>query len=339
MAYIKLNKNNFFNNLDIIAKQTKSPDKIALVLKDNAYGHGLLEMATLAKEWGVKKAVVRSNAEAALVEDMFEYILVLADIPEIPSKKIRYTINSEESIDKFPPNTKVELKVDSGMHRNGIDVSELESAFAKIKERALMPEGVFTHHRSADELSSEWFWQRENFKEIKELSQKLADKYGLGRLRFHSSNSASLFRYVDFDEDMARVGIAAYGCMEMPKALHVEGFKPVLSLWARRNSRREVKASQRVGYGGEGMMLKDVRVGNYDFGYGDGFLRLSAKNGYETPEGIEIVGRISMDNSSFLSNEDELLIFDDAAYAAKYAQTISYEVLTSLKSHLKREIV
>jgi alanine racemase len=41
MAYIILNKNNFFNNLDIIANRTKSVDKVALVLKDNAYGHGL----------------------------------------------------------------------------------------------------------------------------------------------------------------------------------------------------------------------------------------------------------------------------------------------------------
>ncbi|PHQ89255.1 MAG: alanine racemase, partial [Sulfurimonas sp.] len=45
MAYITLNKSNFFHNLDIIAKKTSGKDKIALVLKDNAYGHGLLEVA------------------------------------------------------------------------------------------------------------------------------------------------------------------------------------------------------------------------------------------------------------------------------------------------------
>ena len=46
-----------------------------------------------------------------------------------------------------------------------------------------------------------------------------------------------------------------------------------------------------------------------------------------------------MDNSSFISDKEELLIFNDAGVVAKYAGTISYEVLTSLKSHLKREIV
>ena len=69
MAYITLNKNNFFNNLDIIAKYTKSADKIALVLKDNAYGHGLVETAGMAMEYGIKKAVVRTHEEAKRVEE------------------------------------------------------------------------------------------------------------------------------------------------------------------------------------------------------------------------------------------------------------------------------
>jgi len=80
MAYITLNKNHFFNNLDIITKLTKSKDKIALVLKDNAYGHGLLNMASMAQEYGISKAVVRSQEEAVKIDAFFEYILVLAEM-------------------------------------------------------------------------------------------------------------------------------------------------------------------------------------------------------------------------------------------------------------------
>lgn len=338
MAYIILNRNNFFNNLDIIAKSTKGIDKIALVLKDNAYGHGLLEMASLAKEYGIKKAVVRTCKEAQTIESFFEYILVLADTPSHENEKIRYTINDINSIDKFPPATKVELKVDTGMHRNGIAMDELESAFLKIKSAGLILEAVFTHHRSADELTSEWFWQKDNFKTLKAKSIELAKKFDFDKLRFHSSNSAALLRESCFDEDMARVGIAAYGVVALPKALDVKGFKPVLSLWANKISSREVKQGQRIGYGGDYESKKDSIVSNYDFGYGDGFLRVCA-NGYKTPDGIEIAGRISMDNSSFLSDKDKLLIFDDARDAALYAGTISYEVLTSLKQDIKREIV
>jgi alanine racemase len=338
MAYIILNKNNFFNNLDIIANRTKSVDKIALVLKDNAYGHGLLEISSMAREYGIKRAVVRTSKEALSIEQFFDYILVLADIPTLPSSKIRYTINNLKSIDSFVKGTKVELKVDSGMHRNGIDPSELEEAFLKIKARGLLLEGFFTHHRSADELTSEWFWQRENFGDLKKRAKELSKKYDFDPLRFHSSNSAALFREDSFSEDMARVGIAAYGCLEMPKALQSYDFKPVLSLWATKNSSRALTSHKRVGYGGDAEIQNECTVSNYDFGYGDGFFRICAKNGYETPHGIKLIGRISMDNSSFIGDADELLIFDDARIAAKYANTISYEVLTALKTDISREI-
>lgn len=339
MAYIILNKNNFFNNLDIIANRTKSVDKIALVLKDNAYGHGLLEMATMASEYGIKKAVVRTADEAQRVEEYFEYILVLADIPPLKSDKIRYTINDLTSIEKFPKGTKVELKMDTGMHRNGIYECELEEAFLRIKNAELLLEGIFTHHGSADELTSEWFWQKKNFAQMKEKVRKLSLEFGFEALRFHSSNSAALLRESDFDEDMARVGIAAYGCLELPDALSTKEFQPVLSLYAKKLSQRVLQAGCRVGYGGEGVLECESVVSNYDFGYGDGFFRICAQYGYKTPHGVPLIGRISMDNSSFLSSEDELLIFNDARVAAKYAQTISYEVLTALKSHLKRVVV
>jgi len=334
MANIILNKTNFFNNLQIILDKTKSKDKIALVLKDNAYGHGIVEIAEMAREFGVNRAVVQSCDEALMVESYFEYILVLADFPTSQNHKIRYTINSIDSIKNFPKDTKVELKVDTGMHRNGIAMGELKEALSQIKKYGLVLEAVFTHHRGADELTSEWFWQNENFKKVKD------EVLGLGykNLRFHSSNSASLFRFDDFNEDMARVGVCAYGCMELAKPLEVVGFKPVLSLYADKISSRELKKGDAIGYGATYRVDEDCVVSSYDFGYGDGFLR-SLSNNYTTPDSKKLVGRISMDNSSFISNDDKILIFDDARVVASSAKTISYEVLTSLKANIKREVV
>ena len=338
MPYITLNKNNFFNNLDIIKQQTKDINKIALVLKDNAYGHGLLEIASLAKEYGVKKAVVRTYEEALHVENYFEYILILADFPKKYNDKFRYTINDIKAINKFPKNTKIELKVDTLMHRNGIPTCKLKNAFGSIKKAGLILEAVFTHHRSADELTSEFFTQNDIFKTIKKQSSKLALEFGFTKLRFHSANSASLFRDQNFEEDMARVGIAAYGCLELPKALHVEGFKSVLSLYANKISSRKLKKGECVGYGATFTSQKEITLSNYDFGYADGFMRYNSNN-YVTPNNEKLVGRVSMDNSSFISDKDEILIFDDARKIAKSSKTISYEVLTSLKSHIKKEIV
>jgi len=329
MAYITLNKNNFFHNLDIIANRTKGKDKIALVLKDNAYGHGLVEIAQMAQEYGITKAIVRCQVEADMAKEYFEYILVLNEIPLVSSDKIRYTINDINNISKFPKGTKVELKVDTGMHRNGIDKDNIEEAITKIYENDLILEAIFTHHRNADELTSEWFWQNENFKKIKkELSY-------LKNIRFHSANSASLFRTTNFDEDIARVGIAAYGCMD---GFNNEDLKPIFSLYGIKNSTMKLQKGDKIGYGGSYEMQEDVIVSNYDVGYGDGFLRICSNN-YTTPNNEKLVGRISMDNSSFISEKDELLIFNDAREVAKSANTISYEILTSLKSYIKRVIV
>jgi alanine racemase len=64
LAKILISKENLFHNLDLISKHAGSKEKVAIVLKDNAYGHGLLEIATLANEFGIRKAVVRTLEEA-----------------------------------------------------------------------------------------------------------------------------------------------------------------------------------------------------------------------------------------------------------------------------------
>ncbi len=333
MSKITLNKTKFFNNLDIIADKTKSKDKIALVLKDNAYGHGLELVAQMAQEYGITKAVVRTTSEAKIIENFFTYILVLADIPQMPDENIRYTINDIATIKKFPKGTKVELKVDTLMHRNGIAIDALEMALEAIKEQGLLLEAIFTHHRSADELTSEWFVQNKLFSQVKVKAKSL----GYEELRYHSANSASLFRYGDFDEDMARIGIAAYGCLESSASTQ-EDLQPILSLSASKNSTRELTKGERVGYGGSYAMSVGAKVSNYDFGYADGFIRILSNN-YTTPNGQKLLGKISMDNSSFLCEEEEIVIFNDAREIAKQAQTIPYEILTSLKAGIKREFL
>ena len=330
MAYITLNKNHFFNNLDIIAQLTCDKDKIALVLKDNAYGHGLLEIAGMAREYGIKKAVVQTDAEAKSIEDYFEYVLVLADIPHSASTKIRYTINDMQSIAHFPKDTLVELKVNTGMARNGIEIHELELSLAWIEKQGLQLEAIFTHHACADEMNPLYEIQKELFKEVKSQAPK--------HLRFHSSNSAALFREDTFGEDMVRVGIAAYGCLEVPFVSEATKLRPVLSLYANKIASRSLKKGQRVGYGASFVAEKPCVVSTYDFGYGDGFLR-TCSHIFQTVDKTQIAGRISMDNASFLSDKEELLIFNDARVVADFAQTISYEVLTALKANIKRKII
>ena len=336
MAYITLNKQSFFYNLDIITQKTCDINKVALVLKDNAYGHGLLEVAQMAQEYGISMAVVRDEVEAKVIEEYFQTILILADTPSYNSEFV-YTINSMSDIKRMKKETRVALKVDSGMHRNGISSDALEEAFALIAQKGLRLHSVMTHHRAADTLSSEFFWQQKQWERIKSEAQSLMQVYKFKDLLFHSQNSAALFRD-SVCEDFVRVGIAAYGCLQMDVTLHQPQLKPVMSLYAKKMRTQSLKKGEGAGYNAIEKASKDMILSTYDFGYADGFFRaLSAK--YVTPEGRKVFGRISMDNASFEGDAEELLIFNDANAMAKQAQTIAYEVMVSLPSNIQRRII
>ncbi len=333
MATIKISKNNLYHNLNKLALKSGSKNKIAAVLKDNAYGHGIELIAKLTSDWGIEQAVVVSNEEATKVSHLFKNTLVLNDTP-INNPKLSYAITEIKALKNAPKGAKLELKVDTGMHRNGILINELKEALNIIKANDLNLYGVFTHYRSADEFSSEFAWQKANFEEVKTIVKQSS----IDEVRFHSHNSASLLRCKSFSEDLARVGIAMYGYNELPTPLEQIELKPILSLWAKRSSTRELKKGQRVGYGGDFVTKKDMIISTYDIGYGDGLFRGNSQNPLIIKDGLPILGRVSMDFISIESTKEEICIFDNAKEVAKHFNTISYEITTNLKSRIKREV-
>lgn len=339
MAKILLNKENLFYNLNIISKHAGGKDKVAIVLKDNAYGHGLIEIATLAKEFGIKKAVVKTLSEALAVEMLFDDILILAE-SNFPtySHTFHIALNSLENMDYLPLGCKVHIKVDTGMHRNGILPEQLEEAILGLQKKKIILSGIFTHHRNADNLSSDFFWQKSVFSRVKADVKRICEQLDIPLPAFHSSNSAALFRHTNFDEDIARVGIASYGYLDNANVFDFPKLKPVLSLWANKLSSRVLKQGQSVGYGGTFKATKDIIISTYDVGYGDGFLRLNERQNYTTPKGYKVLGRVSMDNLSLNTNDDEVCIFDDVNELAKIHDTISYEITTTLSTQIKRII-
>lgn len=334
MGYITLSREALFSNLDIIAHQVGTKDKIGVVLKDNAYGHGAVMVSQACAEYGITHAVVRLEREALEIEPFFEDLLILGDVPTQPSQKFSYVVNSLDWIERFPSGTRVELKVDTGMHRNGIAPKQLEEAFERMVGTGLVCVGVMSHLRSADTLSSEWYWQRCAFDEVKNRASVLAQKQGWN-LRFHLSNSAGIFRSNGCSDDMVRAGIALYGCLEMDKGLFSPELKPVLSLWGEKIATRTLKKGERIGYNGIYQASEDEVVSTYDVGYANGLDRL-ASNRYATPEGIALRGRISMDNAVFSTDKEELMIFDNANDYARSVGTIGYEILACLDKDLKR---
>jgi alanine racemase len=333
MAYIEISKQNLYYNLNQIALKTGSVDKISVVLKDNAYGHGLEIIAKLCSEYGIKHAVVKSYQEATIVKKYFQTILVLND-KIVYDDKISFAINSLEDIYKAQANSKVELKIDTGMHRNGIEIAQIDDALKLIKSQGLNLIGIMTHYRSADVLSSELFWQIKLFEEIKKTF-----KSKFKNIRYHSNNTATLLRNNSFNEDIARVGIGVYGYNELPDIYNKIDLKPVMRLFANKKSTRLLKKGQRVGYGGDFIASKDMIISTYDIGYGDGWSRATYTDSYVTPKGYNFLGRVSMDFVSINSDDDVVCIFDDAQNAAKQLKTISYEIFTSLSQNISRIVI
>ena len=334
MAFITINRENFYHNLNQIALKTGSVDKIALVLKDNAYGHGLLIMAELASEFGIRHVVVRNRQEANQIRQLFKSILILGD-RAVQSDEYSFAINSLDDISLAESGSRVELKVDTGMHRNGIAMEEIKTALEMIKERELKLVGVMTHFRSADALGSELFWQQKRFEETKAVIEKA----GFTGYRVHSRNSAATLRMNGFDEDLVRIGIAAYGYNELAEGFDRVELKPVLSLHARRISMRTMKKGERVGYGGDFAAPENMKISTYDLGYGDGWPRGNSADPYITAENLPFLGRVSMDFVVLQSDREEICIMNDAQKAAGYFDTISYEMTTALSPGIERIVV
>jgi len=334
MAFIKINKQNFFHNLTQFTLKTGSKEQIGIVLKDNAYGHGLELMAKLSQEFGLTQAVVRTFNEAKLIKPYFKHILVLGD-RAVCDDICSFTLNALEDISKAQKGSKVELKVDTGMHRNGIAMDNLETALQQIKEKGLILKGVMTHNRSADELSSELFWQQKNFKKIVDLTMSNS----LKNIRFHSFNSASSLRLPCQNQTFIRLGIGAYGYSELPSIHKTLNLKPVLSLWAKKVATRHLKKGERVGYGGQFEAKKNMIVSTYDLGYGDGWMRNNDLKPFITAENLEILGRVSMDYILLESTKEEVCIFDNALFAGKQLKTISYEVMTLLNMNIPKIVI
>jgi len=337
LATIKLNIDNLIKNIDIIKQKVMSVDKISFVLKDNAYGHGIKEISKIIKQENISKVIVKNIKEANILKNDFSFILILGEIPNIKiDSNMHLVINSLEDINKIRKNTNVHLKIDTGMHRHGIAPEDLELAIQNIMINNLNLTGVMTHHKSADILSSEFFWQNRIFENIKKQMLVLCKKFNIKKPIYHSLNSAGLMRCNHTADDMVRIGIALYGYTHLDNSFNIVKLHPVMSLWANKIATKKILAQDSLGYGGTYTAKQDMVVSTYDVGYGDGFFRLDGDKQYNCTNGEAILGKTSMDSMIIESQKDEISIFDDAKDLAKLHNTITYEIVTSLSSNIKK---
>lgn len=335
MSEIILSKENYFHNLEQIAQKVGSKDKIMLVLKDNAYGHGAVLLASAAREFGIKFACTRTESEAFEISEFFDEILVLSHLANAnENPNFTYAINSLEALKSTKNGTKVHLAIDTMMHRNGILPCEIREAFEIANLKNIQICGVYTHFRSADEPDSSYFIQREIFKKIKLEVTEICQNQRLKTPIFHSHNSAA-FERVQIDEikdEFVRIGLLQYGYNAFYNSLNL---KPVLRLYADKISSRVLKKGQKVGYGGVFTAQNDTEISTYDLGYADGLFRYDAKFEFKFKD-FSMLGRMSMDSFSANSSKNRLCVLDNADFWASKFNTISYEILAKLSPNIKR---
>lgn len=338
MALITLDKKAYEHNLSVIARKAGGFDKVICVLKDNAYGHGTELIAPLAKNLGVNFIALKDETQAFFLQGFFKNILILSHHPNgKENEDFIYALNSKDDLAKLKSGTRIHLAIDTGMHRNGLFVDELEEIFDKAKRLNIYIEGLFTHFAGADELDSSYFVQREIFEIAKEKASKLSSQ----RLIFHSHNSAALFRCEKLSEnEMCRVGLAQFGYNEFEPKL-----QRVLKLYAHKLSARTLKSGQSVGYGGAYTATKDIQIAVYDLGYADGLFRFGGKGVLELCEHKKdgkkacLLGKMSMDSFSCEDLGDTICVFEDAREWAKFFNTIEYEILVKLSPFIPRVLV
>jgi len=338
MAYIEISKRNLFFNLELIKNRLGSIDKISVCLKDNAYGHGIVLMAVLCSEYGVQKAIVRNMEEAYIIEKYFNEIIVLMDIPNKKiSSKISIVVNDLDSIKDIDDGTNIHLKIDTGMHRNGILSSQIKEAFLLIQEKNLILKGVMTHYSSADEINANLFTQFDVFRKCKNEIINLCKESNTKTPLFHSENSSAVFR-LNTHDDFARVGLSIYGYIVLDENIPKPKLKPILRLYATKISSRELNVNHKIGYNQEGKLDKKSIISTYDIGYGNGFFRLNNDEAYYTKDNERIIGKVSMSNISINSNKKEVCLIYDVDKLANIKNTIPYDILVKLSFDIKRII-
>ncbi len=336
MAHITLSRGAFFHNLALLSDKLSGKERLAVVLKDNAYGHGLLPMAEMAHAFGLTRAVVRTFSEAEAIKTLFDHILILNPVePWIDDPRYTLTVNDLSQLQRLPSGSRIDLKVDTGMHRNGIRADDLKAAFATIRKRHLNLSGVMTHFRSADLLSSELFWQMKQWATVKERVRTLCARHTMPLPLFHSANSAAVLRLNSYEDDFARCGIAAYGYHEMPDIFGHYDLRPVLGLYAQKITTLKLYKGERIGYGGIYSAEEDMTVSTYDIGYGDGFPRYNGE-GKLYLNGMPVLGKISMDSFCVKGEKEEICLIGNAGEIAHSFGTISYDVLVKLNPQIER---
>ncbi len=298
------------------------------VVKADAYGHGVVDVAGAALGAGATCLCVATVAEGLALRRDFPDARVLVMGPAANSRDVAHARDARLELvvsgGDIPSGVRVHLKLDTGMGRWGL--SELPLPPVEVV-------GLMSHLATADTDAAFAEWQIERFREATRA---------FAHLTRHIANSAAALRYPSARFDAARCGIALYGLSPFGTDPSEDGLRPVLGWTSYVAQVRLLQPGYSTGYGRRFVAERPTWIGIVPVGYADGFRR--DLTGTEVRVGEElrrVVGTVSMDAFAVELGDEEVPIGTPvtilgrgvlAERHAEVADTITYELVCGIRS-------
>lgn len=316
----------------IFFKKRIGNSKLCAVVKNNAYGHGLLRTVGVLADIADCFAV-GSVEEALVVKQVAKNVLVLLpqdaeNAGKALSADVALTVDSFRSLDvlqKAVPLGKkasVHLKIQTGMHRLGFDLCQLDELKKRLDLSKVRVDGVFSHFYG--ESTKDCDIQYADFLQATKMLQSFLPQ---PFTRHIANTSATLLG--GYNADMVRVGLGLYG-------YGCDGLVPVKTVTAKVIALRNCKSGDKVSYGGY-TLQKDCTLAVVNCGYANGFPR-ALKNAVVRINGqnCPVVGKICMAMCMADVTGVEVDVGDSAVLLGKgvnnaNCDVIIYELLCNLR--------
>lgn len=300
-----MSRGNFFRNIQYL-RRLVAPAKLCVVMKANAYGHGLEALAPVAVEAGADMLGICTNPEAetvrrlglkipllrlrmALEAEMEESVRDL-DIQEQVGGPEAATWLSQAGVRRGRP-VDVHLDIDTGMGRSGFFPEQIDVIREVMRMPGLRIAGVMSHFPTADANDL-----GRTAAQIECMERLCADLGLPADALLHTHNSAATVRLTNTRRAMVRAGAACYGVRTSREFENPAELRPVMSFRTWVAQVREVPKGRTVGYGGLFTTVRDTRIASLPVGFGEGYPRALFNKGIVLIHGrrCPVIGRVSL---------------------------------------------
>lgn len=363
-AWTEIDLGRLRRNLQLIRSELPPGVCLLAVVKDEAYGHGAVEVAKIALEEGAWGLGLSTLEEAMALRDagIRAPLLLLgerqeAELPWCVAHELTVCLNDATTAlalakiaarqNKCVP---VHLKINTGMNRYGVrwdKALELIELICSLKSLRL--EGVLSHFAQSDEADKTF--ANIQIARFKQVLAAMTERNVRVKFR-HICNSGGFLDLPHAHFDMVRVGILMYGVFPSAVCRRIAGIEPVMSIKARIAGFQKLEPGDVVGYGMRYTAKAQRRIAIIPVGYGDGFPRL-INHGHVLIHGkrAPIVGGVTMDAFMVDVTEipeaqmwDEVVIMGKQGTEeisvhdlARLKNSVSYDILTSWRLRLQRK--